>query len=384
MNKSKKKLSPVVRRIIGIATLALACAATLWFVENYYLMNNDQLGLLQAGFYMEDEDSLDVVMIGASELYMGYVPAVAYRDYGITSYNYCVQSGPVYLWKYQVEEILKRQSPQLIIIEVNGATYDQEGLDRTAPLRIVTDHMPLSMNKINLVKEHAFEDELSYIVPLIKYHSNWSDFRTNGKNMLGYMAIKKSGYNLTKGYMTYLYNVNPGQGMDLTEDYSSVDLYGKSEEYLRDFLEYCKEKDVNVLFIRYPHIVSPGDRYRRYQCANRIGEIAGEYGYDFLNLDRHFDEIGLDFATDFRDGEHLNFYGSEKTTDYLIKYCIDNYGLTATDKSESQTVEWACCVGYYEKMRRFYDDNMMYYDVLPEGSPRLADDFVTRTLLEWM
>lgn len=39
------------------------------------------------GFYSEPKNSLDMVMIGPSEVYTGYAPALAWEEYGLKSCN---------------------------------------------------------------------------------------------------------------------------------------------------------------------------------------------------------------------------------------------------------------------------------------------------------
>ena len=39
------------------------------------------------GFYAEPKNSLDMVMIGPSEVYTGYAPALAWEEYGLKSCN---------------------------------------------------------------------------------------------------------------------------------------------------------------------------------------------------------------------------------------------------------------------------------------------------------
>ena len=57
------------------------------------------------GFYMEQEDSLDMVLIGSSENYAGYSPVLAYEEYGFTSYPYVLSATDFSLFEIQLDEI---------------------------------------------------------------------------------------------------------------------------------------------------------------------------------------------------------------------------------------------------------------------------------------
>ena len=50
---------------------------------------------------------------------------------------------------------------------------------------------------------------------------------------------------------------------------------------------------------------------------NAVKAIAEENGLFFINTLHHVDDIGLDYQTDFMNGQHLNCYGQEKFTRYF-------------------------------------------------------------------
>ena len=80
------------------------------------------------------------------------------------------------------------------------------------------------------------------------------------------------------------------------------------------------------------------------EVINQIGEIVKEYDYDFINLDKNYEQIGINDATDFSDGEHMNIYGAEKFTDYIAKYMVEKYDLKCYDKySKDIKDRWDNC-----------------------------------------
>ena len=58
------------------------------------------------GFYAEPENSLDMVMIGPSEVYTGYAPALAWEEYGLKSCNLSIGAVPCNMYKSIVTEIV--------------------------------------------------------------------------------------------------------------------------------------------------------------------------------------------------------------------------------------------------------------------------------------
>ena len=79
---------------------------------------------------------------------------------------------------------------------------------------------------------------------------------------------------------------------------------------------------MNALFIVSPNTMT----YEKQAQYNYIADIIEPYGYHFLNFNDYYEEIGVDFATDFYDyGGHANAIGAEKYTAFLGKYLDENY-----------------------------------------------------------
>ena len=60
---------------------------------------------------------------------------------------------------------------------------------------------------------------------------------------------------------------------------------------------------------------------------NTMKDIIEERGYRFFNANEHYDEMAIDFSTDFYNGYHVNCYGAKKYTRFLEEYIIDNYDM---------------------------------------------------------
>ena len=69
-------------RTIKITSFLVVFALALLFLQNFVLCHIDHNKLRIDGFYLEDEKSIDVVFTGASELYAGFCPALAFEKFG--------------------------------------------------------------------------------------------------------------------------------------------------------------------------------------------------------------------------------------------------------------------------------------------------------------
>lgn len=340
-------------RILKCAALLLPIVIVLLLTQHllfsYADSNTDRIH----DFYNEPDQSMDVVLLGASELFADFSPAYAYDRYGFTSYLYAQDANPGSLYLSQLKEITSRQSPDLIFVEINGFLYSNDDMLRDeARLRIYTESIPWSANKIRTIMEYDYEDKLSCFFPFIKYHGDWK----NLSDLKFRLEMKTKSYDeasLLKGiYTRTIGDTVPVLDLDKTTDTKTEPITALSEEYLRAFLDYCKAEQLNVVFLRCPHkIVDDGTHYS-FRQANRVGEIVQEYGFDYLNLDKQTEEIGLDHLTDFYNSDHLNVYGQKKLTDYLGNLIVRDYGVTPMAQSEENAAAWAKAV---DTTSRFYD-----------------------------
>ena len=136
-------------RAVKLICLFLALAVTAGVLQEFVLCHADHNRQRIKGFYDEDENSLDVVYLGASEVYSDIAPGYAYERSGVTGYLFATQANSILNYKAQLKNILSRQNPDLIVIELNGALYDNDGeTTKEANLRNYADNVPLDSAKL--------------------------------------------------------------------------------------------------------------------------------------------------------------------------------------------------------------------------------------------
>ena len=347
-------------RTIKLACLLAAVAVSVGLLQEHLLCHADHNRQRIKGFYDEDENSLDVVYLGASEVYSDIAPGYAYERSGVTGYLFATQANSILNYKAQLKNILSRQSPSLIVIELNGALYgDEEEVTKEANLRNYADNVPLDLTKLEWISENVTENRLEYLVPFAKYHDVWSDFPSEMKYQKTVWQDKMRGYGCLKGVLNetaVFKNTQRSMNSMLAQSGDSKQPLTQTEEKgLRDLLGYCKSEGLdNVVFARFPHIVVRRT-FSRFERGNAVGDIVREYGYDYLNFERDFEQTGLDEETDFYNLDHLNVYGQKKFTAYLTDYLAQNYALVPRELSESQRAEWQTCADYYDAYYRYSD-----------------------------
>lgn len=347
-------------RVIKVFCLTLAVALSLGFLQEYVLCHADHNRQRIKGFYDEDKKSLDIVFLGASEVYSDFAPGCAYEHSGITSYLFSTQANSILNYKAQLKNILSRQDPQLIVIELNGALYgDEAEAKKEENLRNYADNVPTDCTKLEWISENVNENYEEYLFPIIKYHSVWKDIPSDMKYQLTIASDKIRGYNYLKGILneTKVFK-SPQRSMNnmlpkLADKKKPITRL--EENNLRELLQYCKDENLkNVVFVRFPHIVVTRT-YERFERSNTVGDIVNEYGYDYLNLERDIAKTGIQDDRHFYNLDHLNVYGQKLFTEYLTDYLSKQYGVKPRTLSGSQKAEWDECADYYSAYFNYSD-----------------------------
>ncbi len=350
----------IVLRTIKLISLFIAVALTAGVLQEYVLCHADHNRERLKGFYLEEKDSLDVVFMGASEVYSDFSPGHAYSSNNITSYLFSTQSNSILNYKAQLKNILSRQNPDLIVIELNGALYDNDGeTTKEANLRNYADNVPLDTIKAEWIAQYGGENTLEYIFPLIKYHSTWKDIPDDMLYQKTVADDRLRGYSYLKGILNearIFQSTQRSMNSMLQKSAGSKKPLGALEEQtLRELLQFCRDEQLdNVVFTRFPHIVVMRT-FSRFERSNTVADIVNEYGYDYLNFELNYEQTGLDETTDFYNLDHLNVYGQKKFTDYLTRYLIDSYGLKAREQSDAQKAKWQECADYYTAYYNYSD-----------------------------
>lgn len=308
----------------------------------YMIRTNGTIKDIFTGFYAEPDNTIDVIMIGSSPVYPGYAAPKMWGEYGFTAYPLSSNVQRPKAAVYLVKEALKTQKPELFVFEVRQFTAKEEYMtEQMAYTRGVTDNLKYSLNRIEMINALVSEKEerYTYYFDIIKYHSNWETIIL--PDQYGSFCYERlhpmKGYDMND-------NVVPGEAVDVSTVTGTEAIPEEQEQTLRQLLSYLQENDLNALFFLSPKTMTEQEQ----RMYHYIGDIVEEYGFTFLNLNDHYEEIGIDFATDFYDGgSHTNASGAEKCTAYLGAYIHENYRLA--DKRGNETYRtWDAAYEYWK------------------------------------
>lgn len=283
-----------------------------------FLLSNENRTL--DGFYYEKENSLDVLFFGSSHMYTGVNPNVIWKNTGITSYNLGQPEQQIWTTYSYIKEALKYQNPKAIFVDVYTVTYDTDGYMPIENNNINLDTMRMSKNKLEAINNSVKPSDRPYFIfDLLKHKSNWKNI-----NKDNFTTNFTNDVHTNKGYWEWfeVYENSEPDG-NLTDKIGI--LPEKTELYLNKIIDLCKVNDIPLVFIKTPVAIS-NNHQEKY---NRVAEIAKENDIDFINFNSMYDELGIDFKSDFIDeGKHLNFMGAHKVSYYLSDYISDNFKIT--------------------------------------------------------
>ena len=356
------KFQNYVTRTVKTACFFLAVMMSCLLLQQYVLRNVDHNSLRVEGFYQEERDSLDAVFIGASDIYTSFMPGRAYEKYGFTSYLLASESITSEGVITAVKEVVRTQHPSLIIIEANAFLYgDSDNETNEAHVHKFFDNLPFSINKLNYINRKVpVDNKWEYMFPLIKYHGLWTELPDRVNMMQSNFNLDLRGYNYLKGFRTtakVFKSDTPSLNSQLPYETGELDLDPELQQNLFDLLDYSKENNLNVIFVRAPHYVTK-DTYDRVKRSNKMESILKERGFDYYAFENYSELIGIDDSRDFYNEDHMNVYGAIKFTDFLAEGLANDEALKIGEQSEAQQEMWKEVSATTNRLYRYCDDLM--------------------------
>lgn len=302
----KKSILKVVSFVLAVVLIFLSMSSLLRY------RYSDSITSIK-NFYRQPENSIDVISLGSSHVYEGICPAVLYEEYGIAAYDLCAPAQEIWSTYHYFVEALKTQKPNAVVLDVymlNGG----EDYDSVAGAIKSTYGMKWSENRVEALKAAFSEDDYKMLkYPFYQYHSRYAELqdydilKDNANSVIYGDSYKgfKNGNVISAVKRPEIVNIN-----------ETRELSDKKEEYFRKIIELAIEKNIKLYVISLPYIL---DRYNQI-TANSAGKIVEEYNnslVQYIDFNRLYDNIGIDFERDFSGKQHLNYFGAVKFTSYL-------------------------------------------------------------------
>ena len=317
-----------------------------------YMETNQEGALI--GEYYANAGSNDVVFIGDCEVYENFSPITLWEEYGIPS---VIRGSPQQtIWQsyYLMEETFRYETPKVMVFNVLSMQYDTpestgDPSRREAYNRMALDGMRWSASKRNAVlasmtqEEKQWEGMLTYLFPLLRYHSRWSQL--TGEDFRWWLSRKEISHN---GYLMQT-GIRPA-----TEPYSQPPradyACGENSWYwLNKMADLCKAKGSQLVLIKAPSLYPVW----WWEWDRQMEDFARDRGLLYVNMLEYEEQIGIDWNTDTYDaGLHLNVYGAEKAARWFGRLLTEECGMTSRINEAPLAAAWEEKVKEYEKQKQ--------------------------------
>lgn len=264
------------------------------------------------------KNSIDVLVLGNSDVYAGISPMEIYKNYGYTSYS----SGAAWQTIDNINSILKQslkvQKPKVAVLDVD-CLFSKKG-------KSVSDVMFIG-------------------APFI-YHTRWKELKLRD---LYTLPKKDKIYDENKGYInsSKIYSVEDKKRNYMGDKNSKPKKVKRSNERALDyFIEICKENNIRVLLLQVPNAHS-----WNYAKHNEVERLAKEREIEFIDLNVPNKDCKINMDKDYRDnGNHMNVHGATKVSKFLGDYLNKNYSDILEDRREDDNLNyWDKAVSQYIK-----------------------------------
>ena len=276
-----------------LSLLALLVAGASWLFypkdNRYYGRTADQLA---NGLLAEAAHTVDVLFIGDSLAMYGTVAPQLWKDYGIPAYTYATPQQNMVKTRRMLLTALKRQSPKVIFLEVNGL-YREIG------------------------DQEELADWLCAWIPLGRHHDNWKRIPLGELlRPVSYTTVHES-----KGYYLNMYQNAPKRVDYMDRDDPEYAPLPQAVKLLESVRDICRKQGIDLVLYSVPNANS-WSRARH----DAVRKVSGALELPYLDLNTQ--EVGIDWSRDCLDGgDHLNYLGAAKATAWLGEWLAQNMDL---------------------------------------------------------
>lgn len=343
----KKILKTLLNKKVYYLLLIICFVILLFgFRKVFSIKSNDGIWQMQ-GYYDIDADALDVLVVGTSHAFVNVNPMVIWEDYGITTYDLCAGNAPMWNSYYYLKEAFKHGKPKMVALEAYALANDYEYISHEGEfVRGSTIYNTYGIksiyNRYKSIITGTPEEELRDLIPEFRsYHSRYlslerADFLDDLEN--------DDAFDGGLGHVVYNVIQPQTPGIDeYTDERGS--LPKKQGEYYQKIIDLCKENDVE-LFV----FLSPYAYYSKKDDAifNTASDIAINNGLNFVNFNKYYDEIGVNWETDFADFSHMNYIGNEKYSKFFGNVLATGCGMKGhLGENDDKYADWINAAIFY-------------------------------------
>jgi len=333
------------RWIAPVFALLLA-AVLIWglgrLTRPKYASGITREGSMVENWYDHAGDGHQVFFVGDCEVYESFSPVTLFQEYGVTSYIRGTAQQLMWQSYHLLSEMLKSETPRAVVLSVCSLRYAEP--QNEAYNRMTLDGMRLSREKFEAVRASMTEgeSELSYYIPLLRYHSRL--FELTGEDARFLFKGPEITFN---GYLMRTEAV-PFTRLPAAPLLRDPAFKEKPVAYLDRIVDLCREKGIGLVLVKspclYPAWYAEWDEW--------LERYAAERGVLYLNAIPFMEEMGLDMSTDTYDGGiHLNVFGAEKYTRWFGAWLSERVDLRDERNDLVTASRYGALISRYERQK---------------------------------
>ncbi len=324
MNRVLKKTfsnKKILQTVLFVVCFLILFSAVQRLLQAKWMNGRDDDTARWMEYRSLDNNEVDVLFLGTSHVYCGIDGMYIYGNSGITTYNISTSSERFDTAYLSLQEALKTQSPEVVFLDMSAIRFMDQAEE--SMLHWLLDQIPLSAEKIRYVLNCGNDDLtlLDALFPLFRFHSRWDeleqiDFQYLTGNLE--LTVTRGHYITYETVATEIHFYEEAEG----EEWNTITESARTS--ITQIAELCAEQGIELLLFKIP-VPETWFEQQSALCA----ELADELGVVFWDLSYEVDEIGLDTSEDFSDSvSHLNQYGAEKVSAYVMNYLLERYDFT--------------------------------------------------------
>ena len=314
--------------VIKIIIITLVAASVIVMLLNLLILKSSDGYNQMRALYKQPQDSIDVLFVGSSLVYSDISTGVLWDEYGIASYDLGAAEAPSWVSYYQLKEALKTQHPKVICYEASLPGMQAIQYQKDTWSSATNYGFKWSRDRIEELRVNSAEDDFyKRLNPFNIMHGRYNDLsekdfddRTDLEAFKGFVP-KERVEEIEPTVLT---------GTDEMDPCSD-----KSEEYVRKIIQLAKDQGVPLIMFASPRkIGEPAER-----AYNYMDSIARSEGLEFIDFNKRYSDMDLDFSCDMAEALHLNYSGNYKFSKYLGQVLKERYDIPDR-RGDDRYVSW--------------------------------------------
>lgn len=325
-----------IAAVLGFLVITAVCLHKMYGVLRWkdttggYLSSIDQL-------YNMEENLVDVVFLGSSHCYCGIHPELLWEEEGIAGFDLAVSAQDRDSTYYQLKELLKTQSPKVVVADIYGICYESHLVESNIYRNYLS--MKTSLNSVSHIMTYGDREKRRELL------TRWPIVHTRYRELKEYDFVQYEPNIIGRGSLVTwnICIVEEDNGVNRCETVEPLN--EKNREWVQNMIALSKEENFELVFCLIPW--KRGDD--RQAILNGFKEYIREEEIAFLDLSEPTEELDISAETDWSDPEHLNARGARKLTLYLKEYLTERYELPDR-KGDERYYQWDAALERYHQI----------------------------------